>query len=321
MPPQKHGSSILVIYGAVFANAAIATSKFVAAAVTGSSAMIAEGIHSVVDTGNGLLLLLGLHRSRKPADVLHPFGYGKELYFWTLIVSIMIFGIGGGMSIYEGIIHLIHPAHMEKPFWNYVVLGLAFVFEMISWIIAFREFSHQIEPGRSPWRTIRESKDPVIFTVLLEDSAAILGLSVAFLGVLLSTLLSNPYFDGLASIVIGLILAVVAVFIAYESKGLLVGESADSRQVEGIRSLAESDPAVDRVDNPLTMHLGPHQILVNLGIKFRAGLNIKEVEESVARIEANIKSRVPDVQHVFIEAESLSNPERAPTRGKAESEL
>jgi len=218
--------STKVIYAAIVANLAIAATKFTAAAFTGSSAMISEGIHSLVDTGNGGLMLLGVHQSRKPADDKHPFGYGKELYFWTLIVAIVIFAVGGGVSAYEGLLHVIHPKPFENPLLNYIVLGLAFVFEGYSFLIAYKMF--QSEKGeQSIWESIETSKDPTTYTVLFEDTAALLGLVVAFVGVLLAHKLNNPHFDGAASIIIGIILAVVAVLLAYESKGLLVGEAVD----------------------------------------------------------------------------------------------
>jgi cation diffusion facilitator family transporter len=297
------------IFAAIGANVAIAATKFTAAAFTGSSAMLSEGIHSLVDSGNGLLLLLGIRMSQKPADVSHPFGYGKELYFWTLIVAIMIFAVGGGMAMYEGITHLTHPNPLHNPRWNYIVLGLAIVFEGYSWSVAVKEFRAAWR-GREVWRTIRTSKDPTLFTVLFEDSAALLGLLVALVGVYLGHRLQNPYLDGIASLVIGSILAVVAVLLAYESKGLLVGESADPEAVASIRALTEADPAVERAMPPLTMHLGPHEILLNLDIKFREALSAGEIEAAVDRLEKNIRSRHPDIKHIFIEAESLSGSGR-----------
>src|SRR5438132_7346055 len=195
--------STKVIYAAIVTNLAIAATKFTAAAFTGSSAMMSEGIHSLVDTGNGGLMLLGVRRSRKPADALHPFGYGKELYFWTLIVAIVVFAVGGGISAYEGLLHMLHPKTVEHPIWNYVVLGFAFVFEGYSFSIAFKAF--QTERGElTIWQSIETSKDPTTYTVLFEDAAALLGLVVAFIGVLLAHVFNNPYFDGAASILIGI---------------------------------------------------------------------------------------------------------------------
>ena len=295
----------LVVYGALAANFAIAASKFIAAFFSGSSAMLAEGIHSTVDTGNEFLLLLGLRESRRPADEMHPFGYGKELYFWSLIVAIALFGLGGGMSIYEGITHLQQPSDTTDPFWNYVVLGVAFVAEATSWTIALREFKAKGK-GQSFWKAFRTSKDPSVFTILGEDSAALLGLVVAFLGVFLSYRLNNPYFDGAASIGIGLILAAVALLLAYETKGLLVGESTDPDIVRHIHDLARTDPAVDAVRTPLTMHLGPEQVLLNMDIQFRPELSAHDVENAIDRLEKTIRAAHPQIKRIYIEAEALS---------------
>ncbi|MEW6491317.1 MAG: cation diffusion facilitator family transporter [Cyanobacteriota bacterium] len=292
------------IFAAIGANLAIAIIKFIAAAVTGSSAMLSEGIHSVVDTANELLLLLGIRLSKKPPDENHPFGHGQELYFWTLIVAILIFSIGGGMSIYEGITHLLHPSPLEAPLWNYVVLGLAVFVEGFSWSVALNEFLPQ-KGEQNFWQAVRTSKDPTIFTVLFEDTAALLGLIVAFLGVFFGHLFNNPYFDGTASIIIGLILAVVAFLLAYESRGLLLGESAGRTVVASIRGIAESDSGVEGVMRVLTMHLGPHEVLLNLELQFHKNLSAEEVASAVERIEKAICSQHPDIKQIFIEAKSL----------------
>lgn len=298
-------SSKKTIFAAIGANLAIAITKFIAAAITGSSAMLSEGIHSTVDTTNELLLLLGIHLSKKPPDENHPFGHGQELYFWSLIVAILVFSVGGGMSFYEGISHLLHPSPLEDPMWNYIVLGLAIVFEGYSWSVAWKEFQ-PYKGKQSVWKAIRTSKDPTIFTVLFEDSAAILGLIVAFLGVFFGHLFSNPYLDGIASIVIGVILAVVAVLLAYESRGLLLGESANSSTVASIREIAISDRAVEGVRRVLTMHLGPQEILLNLEIQFNKNLSAEEVASAVQRLERTICKKHPDIKNVFIEAQSLT---------------
>jgi cation diffusion facilitator family transporter len=298
--------STKVIYAAIAANLAIAVIKFVAAGFTGSSAMISEGIHSLVDTGNGGLMLLGVHRSRKPADAEHPFGYGKELYFWTLIVAIVIFAVGGGVSAYEGLLHLLNPVPLENPLWNYVVLGLALIFESYSFIVAFKAF--QTEKGdKSIWRSIDTSKDPTTYTVLFEDSAALCGLVVAFVGVWLSHVFNTFYFDGAASILIGVILAVVAVLLAYESKGLLVGEAVDPETLKSIRRLAESDSRVEGVKNALTMYFGPHTILLAMDLQFRRDLSAVDVERTVDELEDTIRKRYRDIKHIFIESESLTS--------------
>jgi cation diffusion facilitator family transporter len=292
------------IYAAIGANLAIAATKFTAAAFTGSSAMISEAIHSLVDSGNGGLLLLGIARSQRPADEAHPFGYGKELYFWTLIVAIMIFAVGGGISAYEGLLHILNPAPIESPLWNYVVLILAVIFESYSFYIAFKAF--QCAKGEQVfWRAIHSSKDPTTFTVLFEDSAALLGLVVALVGVYLAHEFDNPYFDGSASIVIGGILAAVAVLLAYETKGLLIGEGADPEMLRQIRRLAETDHAVERVNRALTMYFGPHTVLLAMDLRFRNNLSAAELEEAVDRLEDAIRKRHRDVKHIFIESDSL----------------
>jgi cation diffusion facilitator family transporter len=262
----------IVIYAAIGSNGIIAVAKFVAALFSGSAAMLAEGIHSVADTGNECLLLLGQKRSQRLADESHPFGHGKELYFWSLIVAIVLFGIGGGMSVYEGITHLRHPTALEDPIWDYVVLGIAFVAEGTSWVIALKAFLPTVE-NESFWHALRTSKDPTVVTVLCEDTAALLGLIVAFLGVFLGNQFNSPYPDGIASVIIGFILTIISGFLAYESRGLLVGETADPAVVDHIRALVGSDSAVVQVARPLTMHLGPSEILLNLDVRFRKELS------------------------------------------------
>jgi cation diffusion facilitator family transporter len=295
-----------VVYAAIAANLVIAVAKYMAAFFSGSSSMLAEAIHSTVDTANEGLLLLGLKRSQKPADALHPFGYGKELYFWSLVVAIALFGLGGGMSIYEGLSHLQHPNDITNPVWNYAVLGVAFVSEGISWTIALREFRHKKKPGKGFWRGFKTSKDPSVFTVLGEDTAALLGLVAAFLGVFFSHRLHDPVYDGAASIVIGLILAGIAFLLAYESRGLLVGESADPEVIRNIRELACGDPAVKDIGRPLTMHFGPEEVLLNMDIRFRRHLTAAEVESAVDRLERKIRSAYPQIRRIYIEAESLA---------------
>ena len=298
-----------VIYAAIGGNLCVAIAKFVAAAFTASSAMIAEGIHSLVDTGNGLLLLLGIRLSKRPPDEDHPFGHGLELYFWTLIVSIMVFGVGGGVSVYEGILHLMPPTEMTNVVWNYSVLGVAAVFEGAAWLFALRGF-WRAKGTRGIWATIRTTKDPTIFAVLFEDTAALLGLIVAAAGIYLSHTLGHPLFDGAASIVIGLILMAVSSVLAYESRALLLGESADPEMVEAIRKLAQASPAVEHVQKPLTMHFGPHDVLVNLALKFRGSLSTADVERAIDQLERDIRQQYPDVKRIFLEAESLSKSER-----------
>ncbi|WP_341529422.1 cation diffusion facilitator family transporter [Nostoc sp. UHCC 0302] len=298
-------SSNKTIYAAMGANLAIAITKFIAASITGSSAMISEGIHSVVDTGDQLVLLLGIRRSQKPANDRHPFGYGLELYFWTFIVAILIFALGGGMSIYEGITHLIHPSPLENPMWNYIVLGIAILLESYSWTVALKEFL-PTKGKQNFWQAIKNSKDPTVFTVLFEDTAAILGLFVALIGIFLGHLFNNVYFDGIASIIIGIILAVVAVVLARESKGLLVGESADPQTIANIRSLSKTEPGVKEVIRVLTMQLAPKEVLLNLEIQFYNNLTGEEIALTVESLEAKITQKHPEIKQIFIEAKSLA---------------
>ncbi|HKX28107.1 MAG TPA: cation diffusion facilitator family transporter [Blastocatellia bacterium] len=301
---MAEGSSKVAIYAAIGGNLAIAVSKFVAAAYTGSSAMISEGVHSLIDTGNGMLLLLGLKRSRKPPDEAHPFGHGMELYFWTLIVALLIFAVGGGISVYEGITHLRHPKPIESPVWSYSVLGLAIIFEGISWTVAWRQFS-AVKGERGIRQTIRESKDPTLYTVIFEDTAALLGLVVALLGVFLTERLGRPIFDGLASIIIGLLLAGVAVYLANESRLLLIGEGTDPQTLAEIRRLVEAEEAVEKVRRPLTIHFGPHTVLLAIDVQFKPSIPARGLEGVVDRIEQRIRERYPDVKHILIEADSI----------------
>jgi cation diffusion facilitator family transporter len=302
---MKPSGSRTVVFAAIGGNFAVAVIKFVAAFMTGSSAMLSEAIHSLVDSGNGLLLLFGIYRSKRPADEHHPFGHGLELYFWTLIVAIVVFGLGGGMSIYEGVLHLLHPVEIANRTWNYVVLACSTVFEGITWWIAFREFM-RIKQDAGVWETIRDSKDPTTFVVLLEDTAAMLGLFVAFLGVWLGHWLENPYLDGAASILIGLILAAVASVLAYESRGLLLGESANTETVESIRALVQADHDVENLRRPLTMHFGPDQVLLNLDVQFRKGLTLGEIEGAIDRLEEAIRRKHPEIKRIFLEAEAIT---------------
>jgi cation diffusion facilitator family transporter len=300
----KGGSKVAVI-AAVVGNLLVAVSKFVAAAFTGSSAMIAEGIHSLVDTGNGLLVLFGMRRADRPADATHPFGHGKELYFWTLIVAISIFGIGGGMSVYEGVIHLLHPVPVENVWPNYLVLTIALLIEGSSFFVAMRAFN--AARGKRPaFEFIRASKDPSLFTIVFEDSAAMLGLAVAFVGVFLGQVTGSPYFDGAASVIIGLILAGVAWLLARETKGLLIGEGVEPQVLAAMRGLVVADSAIEGVGDIRTMYVGPKDLLVNLDVAFRSGVDAEGMHASIARVEAALKSAYPEVGNVYIEAASLA---------------
>lgn len=297
-----------VVYAAFLGNALIAATKFAASAFTGSSAMLSEAIHSLVDTGNQLLLLFGMGRASRPADRDHPFGYGMELYFWSFVVAILLFSLGAGFSIYEGIDKLRFPHAVSDPLVNYIVLGFAMVFEGIAWTVAFREFRKRIG-SRSYFAAIRHSKDPVVFVVLFEDTAAMLGLMVAFAGVFLSVHLNNPQFDAAASVVIGLILAVTAILLVIECKGLLIGEGANRTVVDGIEKIVTDQPGILQVNELLTIHMGPEDILLNLSLDFADDLSSADVERSISIMEQNIKATFPDVRRVFIEAQSRSGHE------------
>ena len=297
------GSSKKVIFAALAGNALIAATKFVAAALTGSSAMLSEGIHSLVDTGNQLLLLHGMRQARKPPDRQFPFGHGKEIYFWSFVVAILIFAVGAGVSIFEGIAHLRHPQALENPLVNYLVLGLAMAFEGAAWFFALTEFSK----SKGKWgyvEAVRRGKDPTLFVVLFEDSAAMLGLTVALAGVGLTHWTGLPWFDGIASIIIGCILGGTAVWLAYETKGLLIGEGANERVVNGIRRIARDFPQVAHVNEVLTMHMGPDFILVNLSIDFHDDLSAGELEGVIATLDQRIKAAFPEVKRIFVEAEA-----------------
>jgi len=291
-----------VIYAALVGNALIAVTKFVAANITGSSAMLSEGIHSLVDTGNQLLLLYGLKRAAIPADEDFPFGHGKEVYFWSFIVAMLIFALGGGISIYEGIHHLRNPAPISNPTINYVVLGLAIVFEGVAWTFALREF----KKTKGKWgyiEAIQRAKDPSVFVVLFEDSAAMLGLLVAFAGVALAQYTGNLYFDGLASVIIGCILIGTAIWLAWETKSLLIGESANKATVQGVRILLNANPIVEHVNEVLTMHMGPDFVLANISVDFVDHYSADELETSIAEMDERIKSKFPEIKRIFIEAE------------------
>lgn len=294
-----------VIYAAIAANLLIAAAKFVAAVVTRSSAMMTEGIHSLVDSGDGGLLLLGNHLGRKPADAQHPYGHGREVYFWSFVVAIMIFALGGGISIYEGILRVGNPEPLRSAKWNYIVLGASFVFEASSFVVALRHFLANKHRDVSVYATIRASKNPSDFMVLFEDSAALIGIVIATVAVTLELWTHNPLWDGSASIAIGLLLCVVATLLARETRGLLIGESLLPDTITTIQRMIEADPAVERAARPLSSYLGPETVLVNLEIKFRRNLETGAIEKAIDRIECAIRARFPVVKRVFIAAESL----------------
>ena len=298
------GGSTIAIYGAIGANLLIAISKFIASYFTGSSAMLAEGIHSAVDTGNGLLLLLGLKRSKQKPDKMHPFGYGKEVYFWSFVVSILIFALGGGFAIYEGIHALQDPHVIEDPTWNYAVLGAAIAFETTALIIALRAFNKSRSGSGNLVKSIILSKDAATFAVIIEDTAAVTGLVVALVGVFLSQQLQNPYIDGTASIIIGGILLLVAAFLARESKGLLLGESALPEVINQVEKIMSENPNVNDWSYPQTMHFGPHAILLIIEIDLKDDLGLAEAEQTVKQLREQIKEEQPKITQVFIQTTS-----------------
>jgi cation diffusion facilitator family transporter len=303
------------IYAAIIGNFAIAVTKFIAAGISGSAAMLAEGIHSLVDTGNGGLLLVGLKKSKQPPDDRHPYGYGKEVYFYALMVAVLIFGLGGGISIYEGITHMLealdpeHDIHMGDPTLSYIVLSLAIVFESVVWYIAWKEFQ-KAKGDASAWSFIRRTKDPTIFAVLFEDSAALAGLIVALLGVSLSQALEMPVLDGAASVLIGLILCIVAAALLYECKGLLIGESADPDVMRTVRGLVQDDAAIREIVRGLTLHMGPERVVLNLDVNFDPALDAEEIEAAVDRLERGVRQEYAAVKYIFVEAKGLAERQR-----------
>ncbi|MCA9774557.1 MAG: cation diffusion facilitator family transporter, partial [Myxococcales bacterium] len=267
-------------------------------------AMLSEGIHSAVDTGNQILLLYGLRQARKPADELYPFGHGKEIYFWSFVVAILIFAVGAGISMYEGFLHLRHPQPIENVAVNYIVLALALVLEGAAWLLAWREFRKT--KGRWTYvEAIQRGKDPSMFVVLFEDSAAMLGLVVALASVILGETTGIIYFDGAASILIGLILGGTAIWLAYETKGLLIGESAGRAVVQEIRAIVSGFDSVERVNEVLTLHMGPEYILVTISVKFAPTTHASAMEKTIAAAEREIKEKFPAVKRMFVEAEDI----------------
>ncbi|MDP6787853.1 MAG: cation diffusion facilitator family transporter [Rhodospirillales bacterium] len=302
-------SSKKVVLAALAGNAAIAVTKFAAAAMTGSSSMLSEAVHSVVDTSNQGLLLYGIRRAGRPADDDHPFGYGMELYFWTFVVAILIFAGGAGVSVYEGVAKLGNPQPIIDAHINYIVLAVALVLEAGAWWVAFKEFTKS-KGDLGTLEAVRRSKDPAVFTVLFEDSAAIAGLVIAAVGIGLADALDEPLWDGVGSIVIGAVLAGTAAFLAYECKGLLIGEGAGRAVVRGVRRMANEQDGVARINEALTMHLGPRDVLLNLSLDFKEHLSAVEVEETISALERSIKAAYPEITRVFIEAQSRAGHRR-----------
>ena len=291
------------VFAAIGGNLAIAVSKFVAAAVTGSSAMLSEAIHSLVDTGNGALLLYGMRRSRRPADLAHPFGHGHELYFWSLVVGMLIFGFGGAISLLQGWYRLHEPQDIADPLWNYVVLGLSALFEGITWVFGWNAFVKE-RRGRGVIETIVRSKDPTTFSVLVEDSAALLGIAIAFAGVWIATSLGLAWADGAASILIGALLCGVALLLVNESRKLLIGEGLEKATLDKLRALIEKDPAIAKVGRLLSMYMGPQDVMLVAEIRFRP-VDSSEIREAVARLKEAIQREYPRIRQISFDTAAL----------------
>jgi cation diffusion facilitator family transporter len=301
----------MVLYGALLANVGIAIAKFVAAAISGSSSMLTEGVHSLVDSGNQLLLLYGQAKAKRSPDASHPFGYGRELYFWAFVVAILIFAVGAGVSIYEGWMHIAQPEPLRDPTINYVVLGVAVLLEGTSWAIAVREFNGK-RGASSWWQSIRRSKDPAGFIVLFEDSAALIGLGIAGAGVWASHHYADPRIDGVASIAIGLILACVAILLAREAKGLLIGESADPAIVAVVWAILDKRPQISAVNHVRTIHTAPDAVFVAISADFVDDLPMGEAESLIEDIEREMKARVPELTSIYIRPEKQADAIRQP---------
>ncbi len=295
-----------VVYAALAANLGIAVAKFVGAAITGSAAMLAEGVHSVVDTGNQALLLFGMKRSQRPADEDYPFGYAREIYFWSFVVAVLLFAVGGTVAIYEGVEKLRAPHAIENPLINFAILGFAILIESGSFLVALCEF-RAVSGNGNWWRTIVDAKDPVLFTVLFEDSAAIAGLFIALFGLIGATVLGEPRLDGAASIVIGCVLIAASWFLARETKGLIIGEAAKPEIVEFVQSVILSDPRTTGIRTVRTLHLGPHDILVTARVDFDDTMTAAEVEAKTSELSNAICGKYPDVKRVYLAATSLSD--------------
>jgi cation diffusion facilitator family transporter len=294
------------IYAALISNTLIGIIKFVAAYFSGSSSMLSEGIHSIVDSCNELLLLLGIKRSKRPADKQHPFGHGQELYFWSLIVSILVFGLGGGMSVYEGVNHILNPHPLEDAFWSYIVLGSAFIFEVISFYIAARDFLKEAGKEGSFWKKLRRSKDPGFFIVIYEGIGDLAGLLIAFGGVVLSAYFNNPIIDGIASVLIGVVLLLIGILMIVESQDLLIGESADLQLVKQTEELIRNDEDVFEVQRPLTVQLSPDEVFLALNLQFRNGLTGSQIVDGINRLEKVIRQKFPQIKQIYLEAQHLS---------------
>jgi len=293
----------IVLYGALAANVGIAIAKFVAAGISGSSSMATEGVHSLVDSGNQVLLLYGQKRAARPPDKAHPFGYGRELYFWAFVVAIMIFAVGAGVSIYEGVLHIQEPHKIDDPTLNYIVLGIATLLEGTSWGLAVREFGASVGKGQSWWQAIRRSKDPPNFMVMFEDSAALVGLAIAAAGIWASVYFDDPRIDGMASILIGVVLAGVAALLAREAKGLIIGEAADPRLIAALRAVVDNHPQITSVNHVRTVHTGPNSVFVAVSADFQDSLAMGEAETLIELLEDRMKAVSPKISSIYIRPE------------------
>lgn len=306
MSATKQGESNLVIFAALAANLGIAVAKFIAAGISGSSSMLTEGFHSVVDSLNQVLLLYGQHRGKRAPDEAHPFGYGRELYFWSFVVAILIFAVGAGVSIYEGYTHILQPEPLRDPLINYIVLGIAFAMEGASWFLAMREFAES--KGRTGWwQAVRRSKDPAGFIVLFEDSAALAGLVIAGIGVWASHTYADARIDGIASIAIGVILALVAALLAREAKGLLIGEGADAAVVARVRGVVDRQAGITGVNHVRTIHTAPDSIFVAISADFEDSMTMGEAENLIERIEDELRLAEPMLSSIYIRPEKREN--------------
>ncbi len=299
----KPSGSRLVVYAALVGNLCIAIAKFVAAGMSGSSAMLSEGVHSLVDTTNELLLLYGLHRADKKPDTVHPFGYGRELYFWSFIVALLVFAAGAGVSAYEGILHIRNPEPATNHTVSYVVLGISFLFEGGSWWVALREF-RATKGSMGYFEAFRRSKDPSTFTVLLEDSAALLGLAFAAIGLAAAQWLDMPELDGVASLCIAGVLALTAFLLARETKGLLVGEPAHPSVARRIMAVADTDADLRKANGVTTMQMGPDQVVAMLSAEFEDDRTTPQIEACITRIERAVKAEYPELVALFVKPQT-----------------
>ena len=292
--------SLLSIYSALVANVFIAVTKFIAGGISNSSAMISEGIHSLVDTVNELLLLWGIKQSNKPNDAKRPFGYGRELFFWSFIVSMLIFGLGGGISIYQGIIHIIHPNPMGHPFWNYIVLTASIIFEGLSFIIAAIAFN-KLRKGRSWWQAIKHSKDPSDFLVLFEDGAAVIGLLIVIVLTWLGSFFSIKWADGLASLLVGVLLLVISLVLARECRSLLMGEGVTKATIKKITLITEADTGTEKMLRLYSIYMGPEEVLLMMDIQFKKSLQATEIHDTIDRIRHAIQKEFPNIKYMIMQ--------------------